>query len=78
MGSSIIQATSSSDWFDPRFKVATVKHPESVMICGAISCKMGKPRAGFYFLPKKQRNGWLNLKKSTGGAYAGLVLYSWL
>ena len=40
---------------DPRFKVPTIKHLESVMIWGSVSCEMGKPKAGFYFLPKKQK-----------------------
>jgi len=34
----------SSDQFDPRFKVPTVKHPDSVMVWGAFSGEMGRPR----------------------------------
>jgi len=44
----------SSDQFDPRFKVPTVKHqtPRFSYSLGAFSGEMGRPRAGFYFLPK--------------------------
>ena len=63
MGSSLILPPASSDWFDPEFKVPTVKHLESVMIWESFSCEMGRPKAGFYFLPKKQKvNDNLNKK----------------
>jgi len=39
--------------------------------------EMGRPRAGFYFLPKKQKMN-SETYKSTGGAYAGFVSWSWL
>jgi len=63
MRSSIIRPPSSSDWFDPRFKVPTVKHLESVMIWGSFSGEMSRPKAGFYFLPKKQKINGKTWKK---------------
>jgi len=43
-----------SDRFDPKLKVPTVKHPDLVMVWITFSGEMGRPTAGFYFLPKKQ------------------------
>jgi len=47
------------------------------MVWVTFSGEMSRPRAGFYFLPKTQKNEWRNLK-SAGGAYAGFVSYSWM
>lgn len=41
-----------SDKFDSRFTVKTTKHPDSVMVWGCFSSKMG--RGGLFFLPKNQ------------------------
>ena len=61
MGCTIISRPSTSDRFDPRYTVPTIKHPDSVMVWGAFSGEMG--RAGPYFLPKIQEiNGKTYIK----------------
>ena len=47
--STVVRRPTSSSRYDSRFTVKTVKHPDSVMVWGAIS---GSGRAGLYFLPK--------------------------
>ena len=52
VGSPMVRRPHASNRFDPRFTVPTVKHPDSIMVWGAFSGKMG--RAGLYFLPKNK------------------------
>ena len=61
MGSPMIRRPRSSNRFDPKYTVPTVKHPDSVMAWGAFSGEMG--RGGLYFLPKnKKMNGEAYIK----------------
>ena len=53
MGSTTVRRPRSSDRFDPRYTVPTVKHPQSVMVCGCFSGV--KDRGGLYFLPKNKK-----------------------
>ena len=53
MGSTTVRRPTSSDCFDPRYTVSTVKHPESVMLWGSFSGEKG--RGGLYFLPKNKK-----------------------
>lgn len=46
-----VRRPEGSNRYDPKYTIKTVKHPDSVMMWGAYSGKMG--RAGMYFLPKK-------------------------
>lgn len=50
VGTSTVRRPSSSNRYEQRYTVPTVKHPQSVMVWGAFSGKNG--RAGLYFLPK--------------------------
>ena len=43
----------SSDCFDPRYTVSTVKHPQSVMVWGCFYEE--KDRRGLYFFPKNKK-----------------------
>ena len=53
MGSTSVRRPKSSDRFDPRYTVPTVKHSQSVMVWG---CFLGeKGRGGLYFLPKNKK-----------------------
>ena len=46
-----VRCPPGSNRFASKYTIKTVKHPDSVMLLGAYSGKMG--RAGVYFLPKK-------------------------
>ena len=50
VGSTKVRRTSSSNRYDPRYTVPTVKYPQSVMVWGAFSGDKGT--AGLLFLPK--------------------------
>ena len=53
MGYTTARRPRSSDRFDPRYTVPTVKHPQSVMIWGRFFGEKG--RGGLYFLPKNKK-----------------------
>ena len=53
MGSTTVRRPRSSDRFDPRYTVPTVKHPQSVMVWGCFSGVKG--RGGLYFLPQNKK-----------------------
>ena len=53
MGSTTVRRPRSSDHFDPRYTVPTVKHPQSVMVWGCFSGEKG--RGGLHFLPKNKK-----------------------
>ena len=50
VGSTTVRRPRSSDCFDPRFAVLTVKHPQSVMVWGCFSGVKG-----LYFLAKNKK-----------------------
>ena len=61
MGSTTVQRPRSSARFDPQHAVPTVKHSQSVIVCGYFSGEKG--RGGLYFLPiNKKMNADLYLQ----------------
>ena len=53
MGSTTVPRPRTSDRFERRYTVPTVKHPESVILWGRFSGN--KERGGLYFLPKNKK-----------------------
>ena len=53
MGSTTVRRPTSSDRFDPRYTVPTVKHPQSVMVWGCFSGK--KAGEACTFSPETKR-----------------------
>ena len=53
MGSTSVWRPRSSDRFDPRYTVPTVKHSQSVMVWGCFSGEKG--RRGLYFFPQNKK-----------------------
>ena len=61
MGSTTVWRPRSSDRFDLRYTIPTVKHPQSVMVWECFSGEKG--RGGLHFLPKnKKMNAELHLQ----------------